>query len=301
MKRLLGVCVCLLQLLCCLPAHAGSGHYTSGGEGIKAASIPPPGTYFKTYAMFYRSPHNRVDGRRKNGALDASVFALAVRPVKVFDKRFLGADIATDAVIPLTYTDIDVGGEPGARDNRWGVGDILIEPLYLAWHGERWDAVFGPGVYLPVGKFSKRGTNSMADPGLGYWTFIVGLGGTYYFDAAKTWSFSVLSRYETHTQQKYTRKTVGDAFHFEWGAGKTLGNGLEIGLAGYCDWQVEHNRGGQPGYDDRGLYKAYAVGPEITYTYAPWGTLFSLRALQEFQVRNGSEGTMTVFSVTKAF
>ncbi len=301
MGRVLIAVVCVLYLVFPFPARAGSGHYTSGGEGMRAATIPPPGQYLKTYAMFYRSGHGRVNGHNKNDDQDARVFALAFRPVKVFDAQFLGADIGADAVIPLTYTNIRLGGDAGVQDNRWGLGDILIEPAYLAWHGERWDAVFGPGIYLPTGEFSERGPDSLADPGLGYWTFMAGLGGTYYLDAAKTWSFSLLSRYETHTRQEHTRRTGGDSFHFEWGAGKAFANGFEIGLAGYCDWQVRHNRGGRAGFDDRGLYRAYAAGPEIVYTYAPWGMSFSLRSLQEFQVRNGTEGNLTVFSMTKAF
>lgn len=304
MKRLL----CLTALLACLfifntPAQAGSGHYVSGLEGHKAATLPPPGFYLKNYFVTYNADKSYMNGRQK-GALDnASLFVYALRPIKVWDVEIFGANLVTDMVIPVQYADIelnDLGGN--ASDSRWAFGDIMIEPFLLAWHGERWDAAAGVGFYLPTGEYHKPGKGHLADAGLGYYTIMFTLGGTYYFDEEKTWSASVLSRYETHSQQEYTRLNVGDSFHFEWGVGKDFANGFSAAVTGYCEWQIEKNHyDGRPnGFDDR-RYQAYAVGPEIGYVFADWGVIASLRSQWELGVHNGNQGNITTLSLTKVF
>lgn len=86
---------------------------------------------------------------------------------------------------PLVYTDADVkvGGLTVTNDDRFGVGDIFIDPLILCWYETRWDAFFASGAYMPTGEYDED-----ASPGKGYWTFMHQAGLTYYFDQSKLWT-----------------------------------------------------------------------------------------------------------------
>ena len=58
MRRLIVVMFCTLGLVGALfaPAFAGeTGHYVNGVEGIRAATLPPPGLYYRLDNVFYNA------------------------------------------------------------------------------------------------------------------------------------------------------------------------------------------------------------------------------------------------------
>jgi hypothetical protein len=298
MKKLLFAVAVAAFVMMGSAALAGSGHYVSGVEGIKAATLPPEGIYWRMYNVFYTAD----DLRDKNGDeidvdFDVNVYALVNRLVYSSGIELLGANLVADICVPLVYTDISMkaGGMTLFDDNEFGLGDILIEPAILAWHGPRWDAALGVGVYLPTGDFD---ADEPASPGKGFWTGMLTAGATFYFDEARTWSASILSRYEIHSEQEDTDVTYGDDFHFEWGLGKTVAKIWDVGLAGYCRWQVTDDSG--PGTtNDR--EEAYAVGPEVSVFVPDWGLGVSLRSLWEFENKVNSQGNVTTLMIMKAF
>ena len=296
MKRLFSTVFFLGLILGCGPLMAGSGHYTSGVEGIKAASVPPPGGsgfYGKLYNVYYSAGEMRDNqGRKVPTNFDLDVLVQCYRLIYSSDIKVLGGNLLFDILIPVMYTDIYLAG--AIDDNRGGLGDIFIEPLFIGWHGERWDALAAFGIYVPTGRFD---SDRPASPGSGFWTYMFSLGGTVFFDPERTWSASVLARYQIHTKQDETDITSGDHFSFEWGLGKNI-NGLDLGLAGYCHWQVSDDKGPGAG-DDR--ERAFAAGPEIAYTFDSIGLNVSLRSLWEFENKNKSQGNITVLNLTYAF
>ena len=253
--------------ICCLLlsgsyAFAGSGHYVSGVEGLRAATLPPPGKYWRVYNVFYTADRfNDNNGNKAPGDFNVDVYALVNRFIYSSEVEILGGNLLMDIVIPAINTDISLrgAGPYSFSDNKFGLGDICVEPFILSWHGDRYDAATAIGVYMPTGDFNK---NRPASPGKGFWTLMLTAGGTVYFDDNKEWSASILSRYETHTEQDETDITKGDRFHFEWGVGRHFKNGFEAGIAGYAYWQVEDDSG--PGSsNDREV--AYAIGPEVGF------------------------------------
>jgi len=167
----------------------GSGfaenHYVNGVEGIKAATVPPPGLYYRMYNVFYNADTIYKDGHEWDIDFDVSVYAMVNRLIWVTEKKFLGADFFMDIVIPLVYTDIEIGA---FGDDEFGLGDINIEPFGLSWHGPRYDAAFGLSLFIPTGDYDRT---EPASPGRDMWTGMLTLGGTYYLDAEKTWSASI--------------------------------------------------------------------------------------------------------------
>ncbi|SFL22339.1 Uncharacterized conserved protein [Desulfomicrobium norvegicum] len=298
MKKLLLTAAMATFVMMGSAALAGSGHYVSGVEGIKAATLPPEGIYWRMYNVLYTAD----DLRDKNGKeidvdFDVNVYALVNRLVYSSGIELLGANLVADICVPLVYTDISMkaGGMTLFDDNEFGLGDILIEPAILAWHGPRYDAALGVGVYLPTGDFD---ADEPASPGKGFWTGMLTAGATFYFDEAKTWSISALSRYEIHSEQEDTDVTYGNDFHFEWGLGKTLAKTWDVGLAGYCRWQLTDDSG--PGTtNDR--EEAYAIGPEVSVFVPEWGLGVSMRSLWEFENKVNSQGNVTTLMIMKAF
>lgn len=275
-----------------------AGHYVNGVEGIKGASVPPPGFYWKNYDVLYNADTLvDDDGDELKVDFDVTVFAFVNRFIWVTPYQLFGGDFFMDFTIPLIYTDIKIGAF-GISDDQFGLGDINVEPVGISWHGQQWDAAFGLSFYAPTGEYK---ATDPASPGKDYWTGMLTLGGTVYFDAEKTWSASILGRYEIHSERGDDDYKPGYDFHFEWGVGKTLAKVWDVGLAGYCQWQITDDSGtGNPALED--IHdRVYAIGPEVSL-FIPKAKLFiDLRSLWEFLGEDTTEGNVTTLTLTKIF
>jgi len=280
-------------------AWAGeTGHYPLGSEGIKGATLPPPGLYLKTYNSFYtanvfRDSRGENDGSR----LDLDVLAIVPRLLWMTDQKILGADYGMDALVPLVQTDLELD-TPGVKFNDFCWGDLFVEPLDLAWHKDRYDIGAAVGVWMPTGKFDK---NNPASPGKDFWTTMFTLGGTYYLDEEKSWSASILGRYEIHSYKDHTDVRPGQDILFEWGVGKTIEKIWEVGMAGYAQWQLTDDDGSDVTWDAGVHDRVAAVGPEVTVFIPPAKVFLSIRSLFEFSAVDRPEGTTTTLTVIKIF
>lgn len=302
MKRLSGI-IGITLLLVGLPLTgiaAETGHYVNGVEGIKAATLPPPGRYYRMYNTLYLADTlTDGDGDELNVGFDATVFANVHRFLWVTDYKILGADYGADFFIPLLYQDIELSAF-GISGDEFGLGDIVIEPFILAWHGQRYDAVVGAAAYLPTGNYKAGNPASL---GKGFWTAMFSFGGTWYPDAEKLWSASILGRYEVHFEKEDTDITPGNDFHFEWGVGRTVKSNWiwDIGLAGYCQWQVSDDSGADVAWDKGVHDQVYAVGPHVSATIPSAGLIVSLLSEWEFAAEDRPEGNVTTLSIIKPF
>lgn len=277
--------------------HTGeTGHYVNGLEGIKAATVPGPGFYYRIYNLFYTADELKdKNGHTLDINFDISVFATAHRFIWVSPVKILGADYLLDATLPFVYTDLEVTAA-GISDKTFALGDICIEPFALSWHGGRYDACFGLAAYVPIGKYDQ---NDAASPGKDFWTGMLTLGGTCYFDLQKTWSASILGRYEIHSKKSESDIRPGNDFHFEWGIGKTLAKTWDVGLVGYCHWQVTDDRGSDISWDKRVHDRVWAIGPEVSIFLPGPGLGISLKGVREFDAVDRSEGYIIVLNLTK--
>lgn len=289
----------LFGMLSLNQVSAETAHYVNGVEGIKAASAPPPGIYWVMYNVFYTSGTLKdQDGEELSGAdFSVMVYANVNRFVWISKFNLLGANYGADVLIPLVYTNFafEIPGVVDIEDSKFGLADIVVEPLVMAWHGQRYDAIFALGAFLPTGSYDAA---EPASPGKDFSTIMFTLGGTGYFDAAKTWSASVLSRYEIHTEKGTPAITAGHDFHFEWGVGKTLAKFYDVGVAGYCQWQVTEDSGeGATDVKDR----VYAIGPEAKAFIPSIKLQVTLRGLLELGAVDRSQGICSTLNLTKIF
>ncbi|HUU27498.1 MAG TPA: transporter [archaeon] len=277
-------------------AQLEKGHYVCGVEGIKAASLPPPGFYWRLYNAFYNSDKlTDKNGDELPVGFDVSVYALVNRFIYVSDKKILGANYAFDVIVPLINTDLEID-KMGLKDNKFGLADVVVEPFILSWHGPRYDAAFGLGFYAPIGQYDVA---KPASPGQDFWSLLITFGGTAYLDEAKTLSASVLSRTEMHSEKSETKVKPGSDFLIEWGLAKTVAKFWDIGLSGYCQWQLTDDSGTGVVWDKTVHDRNYAIGPEVS-VFVPSAKLFlSARSLWEFGVVDRSQGNMIAITLTK--
>jgi len=104
---LAGAAALALPLALCAQPTA---HYVPGVEGIKAASLPPPGVYLRDYNVFYFADQANDSNGDKIGAVDVDAFIYANVPrlVWITDKQVLGGFLGVDALLPLQYTSIEM-------------------------------------------------------------------------------------------------------------------------------------------------------------------------------------------------
>ncbi len=287
----------LVGIFCGVSLAGEMGHYPLGSEGVKGGTIPPPGTYYRMYTTYYYA--DKVmgsDGHRVDTNYQLHLFANVHRMVWVSHTKMFGADYFADALIPFLYTEVEAKAL-GADDHDFCYGDINIEPFGLAWHQPRYDVSFGLSVFAPTGKFDK---NNPASPGKDFWTQMTTLGGTWYPDKEKTWSASILSRYEINSKKDHSDVRPGRDFLFEWGISKMIPP-WELGVAGYSEWQVGDDSGSDVTWDKSVHDRVSAIGPEINLGDPAMGCFYSLRVLKEFSTVDRPEGWVATFTWTKCF
>lgn len=291
----------LLVQTCTLPVWAAGNHYTPGVEGAMGATIPPPGFHYRQYNVFLDSDTlTDENGDDLDIGFDLTVFAQVHRLIYITNQKFLGADYGMDMVVPIVGTDFNIDAW-GLHDSEIGFGDILIEPLLLAWHTDRWDVGLALGINLPTGQFDD---DAPASCGQGYTSGLLTFGATYYLDQAKSWSISALSRTLVYGEQESTDVTPGWEFIVDWGIGKQfpVSKGLLIrpALCGYTYWQIGEDSG--PGTDNNSKGENYAIGAEINLFWLP-PHLFqtNLRVLQDFGTEDEAETTKVILTLTKSF
>lgn len=274
-----------------------TAHYAPGIEGIKAASLPPPGIYLRDYNLFYFAGRlNDNHGDKISGAdPEAFIYAQVPRLVWITPAQILGGYIGVDALLPFQQTSLKVN-TPGGKfdDSTFNMGDAFTEVTWSA-HAKHWDVSAGFGVWFPTGNSSPT---LSTEPGLGYFTYMFTAGVTWYPDAEKLWSVSVLNRYEINTEKDDTEITPGNAYTVEGGISRVLGKGFEVGAVGYYQQQVtdDSGRGAGDAHD-----RVAGVGPEVTMFCNHLGLATSLRYLYEFMAENRLQGHTVALTFTKRF
>ncbi|MDD5285765.1 MAG: transporter, partial [Desulfuromonadaceae bacterium] len=140
--------------------EGGGGAYPNGAEDFMSGAVPPPGTYFINYFTYY-SADKLADNSGKSAlpVFKLNVTADVLRLIHVTDKQILGGFWAMHLFLPIMNVDVTV---PGAAKSKTGLGDIIIDPFILSWHGKNWHAATGLDLYIPTGSYDK---NDLANVG----------------------------------------------------------------------------------------------------------------------------------------
>lgn len=296
--KLFILCFCLIQITTNTVSAQETGHYVPGIVGIKGGTLPPPGFYYIMHNVYYTS-NAMYDGSGDKANIDfkLNVFSNAHRFVYVWEDVIWGANYAVNMIVPLVYTDISVAG---FNDSRFALGDVVLEPLVLAWNEKKYDLTIGLAAVAPTGKYDTR---KPALPGKSWWSGMLTVGGTYYFDTSKLWHTSVVSRYEIHGSKKDVDLTPGNDLTFEWGIGKTIPSKViwNVGISGYAHWQVSEDSGKDIAYKSDVKDRIFSIGPEVG-GYLPKAKLnVEFRGHYEFGAIDRPQGFMICLSLYKSF
>ncbi len=295
------LCCFCISVLPIFPALAGeTGHYVNGVEGIKCGSLPGPGTYYKMYNAFYKADKVMRNDSSKNSMLDfdAFIFANVHRFLWVTESKKTDGDFAVGVIVPMIYTDLTIDVIPSPvymEDDQFNMGDPYAEVIW-SWHKTQYDFAAGAGVYIPIGKYD---VDEIASPGKDMWTGMFNLAYTLFADKEKTWAASFLARYEIHSEKDKAKVKPGHNVNLEWGLSKNLAKIIDVGVVGYCQWQMTDDGGSRAENDDHD--KVYAIGPEISVFIPPAKALVSLRSEVEFGAEDRSEGYITTLTIVKIF
>jgi hypothetical protein len=277
-----------------------SAHYVPGIEGIRGATLPPPGVYFRDYNVFYFA--NRVnDGRgREIAAADARAFVYANVPrvIWITDLQILGGNIGVDALVPLQYTDLAFNQPPPAGrfdESTFGIGDVFGEVTWSR-HLDRVSLALGYGVWAPTGDFS---TTNPTRAGSGFWTHMLTAGVTFHLDGAKRWALSALNRYEISHDTRGLDLTPGQAYTLEWGLSHVLRETIDVGVVGYYQGQTTRDRGDDAMATDRD--HVVGVGPEVVLLCPKLRLFTSLRYNYEVLAENRLQGHTVAVTFTHRF
>jgi hypothetical protein len=271
-----------------------AAHYTPGIEGIKGASLPPPGFYVRDYNVAYYATRLNDASGNSTGPSNFKTFAYVNVPrvIWITDTKFLGGYVGVDALLPLAYQNLNYGPYD---DDSFGVGDFFAEST-LSWHPKQFDLAAGVGIWAPTGDSpTQLGPSTRA--GLGYWTPMLTAGATWYIDQEKTWAVSALNRYEFNTEQRDTHITPGEVYTLEWGVSKTVAKVIDLGAVGYYQQQVTANSGAPASSRNR----VAAVGPEINVAFPKPMLFVSLRYNYEFMAESRAQGHAFALTLTKRF
>lgn len=293
------MCVVTISLGFASGARAAGGGFVPGVEGVMAASIPPPGFHYKMHILYYSADTLKdADGNEVPNGFNVDVFASVHRLLWNTGYKFLGADWAIHVIIPFLSVGLDIKAA-GISANDAGFGDISLEPLLLGWHGQRWDAAFGLAFNLPTGSYSE---NNPASCGNNTFSVMLNLGGTFYFDTKKTWSFSALTRTLFYGENSDTKITPGTEMYIEWGLGKEIMAKKDFlvrpGLCGYSYFQLSDDSGTGASSD---LGQVHALGAEVNLFWLNGLYQLNLRGLQEFSAQDESEGFKVLLTLIKTF
>jgi hypothetical protein len=294
----------------------GGVHYAAGSEGIKGGSLPGPGLYVRYDNLFYYGTSDLLPDY-KSYIYQQSPQVMWMTPWKI-----LGANYGMNLTVPLIYNDTSFNeflALPGggvkaiSQDmNRFGLGDIEIEPLLLSWHLKRFDFRADYGFWAPTGDYDG---SSLVNLGDGLWTQMISLGGVWYPDNEKSWAFSILNHFEFNSQvpgalapgTQFPSGGPGGAgsvpeniscstYTMEWGASKTVFKMIDVGIVGYFQEQFMYHTGSV--FNDS---QVAAIGPEIRSEFHNTGWILSLRYEYQFLANNSPQGQVVALRISKGF
>lgn len=270
------------------------GNKILGTLGLFAGSQPGSGVYIADRFVLYRS-NELIDryGHRILVDLNLNALANAIGVQVTFKLPWHSTYMNASLGIPWSHVDLQTD-RPEANTDRFGFGDVYVQPAKLGWKMSWIDIVAGYSFYAPTGRFTPRGSGGV---GRGYWTHQFSVGSTLYFDRSKTWNISEYASYDLNQPKQGIDITRGDTFQVQGGTGKTLGI-VDLGLAAYGLWQVRDDRGNDVPESLRGARdRAFGLGPEIDIRL-PIHSRITVRYCHDVAVLTRPLGQILVFGLT---
>jgi hypothetical protein len=281
-------------------AVQNTGHYLPGSEGIAAAAMRTVGeSGIKALTGYYYADHfknSRGDKLSISGDVDG--FIQTVEYFYMSNHRIFGGSFGFGIFFAFAEADYNVSGVD-VGEGAWGVADPMLTPIILAWQRDRLYWILEYGAYVPAGSYDENEQNNV---GKGYWSHMITLGATYFVDEDKKWSITLIPRYEIHSKIRGTETTPGQNISLDISVGRKLADGLDVGLAGYGQWQISKDSVSDAGIStDSPLDRVLGVGPEIVFSMPEKHITIGWRGYVQFAARDRVQGYSSLLELRFGF
>jgi hypothetical protein len=281
------------------------GQYQPGQYGLNAGVEPDPGISYASLNLNYSADKlDDADGNSVSQNATYNVWVLEniffyVPKVKVLKAKvvfMITAPIFGNGSVTIPVFDYTAG---------WGLADMWVQPVTLAWHVPRADIWAGYAFTAPVGRYTPGAANNI---GSGYWGNNITGASTFYITKNMGTAANYMVNWETHgqrTDRDNIHVTPGSAFTDEWGFSQVLPLNKEqtklvqAGLIGYDQVQTSRNTSSDPVVDviERHVpfYSVHAVGVQANYIALKqnWSTYFKWE--HEYSASARPQGRTIVF------
>ncbi len=331
--------IAILSFAVCPLVSAGEiSHYNGGVLNIRDFFVPAePGFYGAVYNYYYTT--DRLNGKNGNEIdnvtvvppgggpptsldLDVNVDIYVISPTFIWvpDWKPLGARYGI--LVAPTFANASPeaalsrsgGAGLGSSGSTWGVGDMLVQPVWLDWSLKHWDFNISCGFYAPVGKYNTDlvtlpggGTvrvESSDNIGYGFWTQQFQGAAAWYPMENKATAVTAALTYEINSEKEDFDLTPGDTLTLNWGISQYLPLKkdksllLEVGPAGYDSWQTTEDSGSDANSNKD---QVHAAGGQIGLTYVPWSLVLNFHAFYEYAAEDRFQGQSYGISIAKKF
>jgi len=288
-RKLVALATAALCLGLChdaLATEGGGGAYPNGAEGFMTGAVPPPGNYIIDYVLYYSADKlANDDGDDMMPKFDLTVFGNVLRFIHVTPKKVLGGFWAQHIFVPVLNVDVDA---TMGEDDKLGLGDIIIDPCVIAWHGQNWHAAAGIDIYVPVGAYDE---DDLANVGRNYWTIEPVAAVTVM--PTKSTELSAKFMYDINMENSDTDYTSGQEFHVDYAASMRVKN-WQLGVGGYYYQQVTEDDLDGPGMEmEKG--RVFGIGPQVGLGVGKMQMI--LKYQTELEARNRPEGDKVWFKL----
>jgi hypothetical protein len=313
------------------------GHYAGGFMNIRDYFLPPPGVYGALYTYYYTTSRlNDRDGDEidsvtvvpPNGTpvtldveLDVDMLIMSPGVIWVPNITVLGARYGVFATIPIANSSLNTavstasgrGGDVEAGD--FNIGDMFIQPLWLNWSRKHWDATFVYGVYIPTGRYDTETfdlpggqTVEAEDPdniGFGFWTHQFQSAAAWYPKEDRSTAVMAALTFEMNSNKEDFDVRPGNVLSLNYGVSHVLPLKkdhtwlMELGLAGYDQWQVSTDHGDDVINDT--LDEVHAIGGQLGVMYLPWHLSINSHYFYEYKAEDRTQGQVVGISFAKKF
>jgi hypothetical protein len=272
------------------------GHKVLGTIGLNAGARPPPGVHIANRFVYYAAGQlNDRDGDAiPNLGLDLDAVAGALGVAYTFEPPRSSTSVTVAAAAPIARVSVSTTAAE-TRLDKYGFADVYVQPMGFGWRAGRADIVASYALYLPTGRFRLEGRGVSS----GHVTQQLSLGGQLAFDEARRWFVASLASYDLNGKKWGLDLTRGDTLQVQGGLGVRLVENVEMGIAGYAQWQVRDDHGADLPEQLRGARdRAVGLGPELAVAIRPLRAHLRVRCAWDISTAARPEGGILVAGLT---
>jgi hypothetical protein len=279
------------------------GAYSPGSSLTEGGTVPDPGFSYSNQYWFNSS--NELKGPRGNSIpIQDSVTIMCDNNSIVYVPKFKFLRANLEFMIDIAVTNGRFAARdpfsagPGVSASGAGLTNTNFVPLALGWHLKWADLQTGYSVYAPTGRFVPSALNNVSS---GLWTNSWQAGATLYLTESKNTQISLFNVYAWNTTQQATGVHPGQNESLDYSFSQTFSLSkdhkwsLQVGAAGYGQWQTTNN-GGQNPIREGLRYGVNAGGLTINLSAPFQGLYVGSSVLWEYGARNTYQGRTMILT-----